>query len=467
MSAAAFAGSPLGAVMDPLMAGLMDPSMAGNSYLPVETLPGASPSDALSSIVTSHLQSIGSAPMPFSGEIGDYMSPLLAGSGMSFVNAGDQSSAEALNDSMQLNRFVAVRWPDGSERALREGVPIFAYHSDLRVTPPGWAVVASPVKVNDTQLKLAELERAVAFHGIAPQVDDPRRMRFRAQNSMHVHTGTSMINVSAVDSEELTTYRYWGSTTVQGLFEKLSYVGPVAGIHSRENGSSNAQWRAANTHGETYITHAFGTRARIHNMFSTQPELGEQFYFSLGKYERDDLLAIGYKPATTYESYYYSSGYSYSGSKRGYGDISSSYITTPERNNADGNSVVQVRGWSSRSGQQWLPKTSPIDTMKPELADRFYVERERRAAVEWVDTEFDAQTGELVIKNTLSEGLQEAVANLPSIVIENYLESVYIYPVGHVKGYKNPDSTAAAIHNAHYDMAALISQPLIEIFLAN
>jgi hypothetical protein len=472
MSAAAFAGGPLGSMMEPLMSGLMDPRLASDSYLPVESLGGPSPSDALSSIVQAHLQSIGSAPTPFSSEIGDFMAPLLGGGGMSFVNAGDQSSAEALNDTMQLNYVVAQRWPDASERALRPGVPIFAYHSDLRVTPPGWAVVASPVKVNEVQLKLAELERAVAFHGVAAQVDDPRRMRFRSQNSMHVHAGTPMLNVSAVDNEELSTHRYWGATTVQGLYEKLNYVGPVHGIHSRENGSNDAHWRLNNTRGETYITHAFGTRARVHNMFSTAPELGEQFYFSLGKYDRDDLLAIGYKTTPSPYDYYHSSGYGHYGygggtGKRGYGDISSSYVTTPERNAADGNSVVQLRGWASRTGQQWLSKTSPIDTMKPEIADRFYVEREQRAAVEWVDTEFDTQTGELRIKKTLDEGMQEAVANLPSIVLENYLESVYIYPVGHVKGYKNPDSTAAAIHNAHYDMAALVSQPLIEIFLAN
>lgn len=464
--AAAFAGGPIGDALGPIMSGLLDASLAGNSSLPIETFGGDTPSDQLAGILTSHLSSMGTAPVPFSNEISDYMSSIVPG-GISFVNAGEQSSAEAANELMQLNFFVAQRWPDASERALSEGVPMFAYHSDLRVTPPGWAVVASPVKVNDMQLKLAELERTVAFQGVATVIDDPRRMRFRSQNSMNVHTAPPMLNLSAVDEEDLATHRYWASTSVQGLHAKINYVGPVHNIHSRENGSHNESWRLNNTHGETYITYAFGTRARVHNMFSVSPELGEQFYFSLGKYDRDDLIAIGTAVVPTPYDYHYSSGYGASG-KRGYGDISSSYVTTPERNSADGNMVVQVRGWASRTGQQWLSKTSPVETMKPAIADRFYVEREMRAAVEWVDTEFDEQTGELRIKKTLAdEGMQEAIANLPSIVIENYLDSVCIYPVGHVKGYKNPDSTSAAIHNAHYDMSALVSQPMIEIYLAN
>lgn len=473
MSAGAFVGGAIGGVLDSVMGGLTSGELAANSYLPLETLPGDAPSEALANILMAHMQSRGSAATPFSSEIAEFLNPVLGGLPMSFVNAGDQSSSDALNDMPQANPFMATRWPDGSERSLREGVPIFALKSNLQTTAPGYAVVASPVKINDMQLKLAEMERAVAFYGLLPEVDDPRRMRFRAQNSAHAHDFGTAVRLhtapvgNAINTNDLAEHRYWASTSVQGLFRKMSYVGPVLSIHARENGSHSALARFSFAQGESYLTHAFGTRARIHNMFSVKPEPGEQFYFSLGEYDRDDLLAIGLAPQMPAFDYLSNIGQHYGG-KRGFGDISSAYVTTPERNaGGSGNAVVQLRGWASRSGQQWLSKTSPIDSMKPELADRFYAARERRAAVEWVDTEFDAKTGELLVKKTLDEGMQEAVANLPSIVLENYIESVAIYPVGHVKGYLNPDSTPAALHNAHYDMSALVSQPLVEIYLTH
>ena len=457
MSVSSFSGGAMQPIMQPLVDGLTDNDVAPPSALSIGDWSNGDPSGSFSSAMMSHLQPIGTAPVEYAAEINKYMAPLLAGGPMSFVNAGDQSSMEALNDIEQTNHVIATRWNDGSECSLSAGVPLFTYSANSQVNQPGWAILASPVKVNDVQLTLAGLERAAVFHGFTPEVDDIRRLRQRGSNGAAV-SPSSLNSQNTVDPDTLAFYRHYGALSVPGLFKKLTYIGPIKDVHSRDNGSHSADWRQANTFGETYVTYLFGVRGYIHNMFAAKPQMGEQFYFSLGLYDTDDLLRHGSQSPFAFDA-------SYNYRKRGWDEStsSSSYITTPERNASDGSgAVVQLRGWSSRSGHQWLTKTSPVETMKPDLADRFYEVRERRAAVEWVQFDFSSAEPKVVPDG---EGLQEQVHNLPSNVIENYLDSTAIYPVGFVKKEHNRDTTTAAIHNAHYSMSALVTQPLVELFL--
>jgi len=461
-SVSGFVGSPLAGTLGPLL-GDAEALNGGRSALPFNTLATNGPTsavDALTTILQQKVASESAAGAPFSSEINRFISPLLGGgSRIAYTNAAALSTNGALNDVQLHNAFVAVRWPDGSERVIREGTPLFALRSNLNVTPPGHAVVASPVKINGIQLRLAQLERAVQFGGgVVPEVDDPRRMRFRAQSSAHAQSAASLprySDVDGVDSAELEHYRYFGAKTPRELFSKCTYVpGPVLQIHARENGSNSILARQTYAVGESYISHAWGTRAYVANIFATEPELGDQLFFSFGMYDRDQLRRVGMKTTLEYN------GMSY---KRGYNEMSSSGFVGAHDSSA--NLVTQVRGWSSREGHQWLGKTSPIDSMKPDVADRFYLQREKRAAVEWRDTEVDPLTGKLKFKDTLSEGEQELIANLPSIVIENYLDSVFIFPVGTVKNNLEPHTTSAAIFNAHYDTDALNSQHLLEIYI--
>jgi hypothetical protein len=456
-SVSGFVGSPLAGTLAPLL-GEGEALNGGRSALPFSTLPSGGPTsavDALTSILQQKVSSESAAGAPFSAEVNRFISPLLSGgSRIAFTNAQSLSTNGALNDVQLHNAFIAVRWPDGSERVIREGTPLFALHSDLNVTPPGYAVVASPVKLNTLQLRLAQLERAVQFNGVVAEVDDPRRMRFRAENGAHAQSDALTPRYGeegGVDNSELLHYRYFGAKTPQEGFEKWNYVGPVLQVHSRENGSSSIFARQTFALGESYISHAWGTRAYVANLFATEPELGDQLYFSLGKYDRDQLRRVGIKSTPEYTGMAY---------KRAHSSISSAFVGAHDN---DANLVTQVRGWSSRDGQQWLSKTSPIDSMKPEAADRFYLERERRAATEYRDTEV-TEAGELKFKlNT--DDIQEKINNLPSIVIENYLDSVFIYPVGTVKNNLETKTTSAAIFNAHYDTDALNSQHLLEVYI--
>ena len=68
-------------------------------------------------------------------------------------------------------------------------------------------------------------------------------------------------------------------------------------------------------------------------------------------------------------------------------------------------------------------------------------------------------------RNLLAEeGLQEAIANLPDIVVENYLAPGIIIPVGTVKQRLTRHTTLKAILNAHYDAKLLALQPHVEIY---
>lgn len=464
-SIGAFVGGQLGAVLDPYLQRAQGASSSAvQNHVPVDRLPSGPTAavDALSDAIMANIQSRSTAGMPYQNDVTEAFAPLMGGIPIAFVDTRDMSSGPALNDMPIHIPLSASRWlEDASERQLTVGTPLFRYRSDLKNTAPGFATLASPVKVNQMQLRLNELERTVQFYGTADVIDDPRRVRPRSAHDAHAHSAAPRYyqsaphdTTTAVDSSQLATHRYYGSLTAQGLFSKLAYLGPVLQIGTQYNGSHSVEARMADHTGEIALTYGVGTRGHLANMFSCEPQLGEQFYFTLGKYERDDLLTVGCAPRFEYTTSTYG--------KRCYDQINvqrPTYIGM-----TDSSALLQLRGCSSRDGGQWLGKSSPLDTMKPNVADRFYVEREKRAAVEWREFDFD-ERGMPRVRSTLAEGLQEAVANLPDLVLEHYLESVAIYSVGNVKSRLATPTTSTAILNAHYDATCLNAQPRVEMYL--
>jgi hypothetical protein len=246
---------------------------------------------------------------------------------------------------------------------------------------------------------------------------------------------------------------------VEGLVSKVSYLGPITSVFNGDGPRPQTLSGFDYRRGETLLTHGWGTRAYVNNMFSVKPMKGDQLYLSIGKYTRDALLQVGVSAG------WGSSQFASYDRKRGYDSMSSGWITTPTHT-SDGDSFVQVRGWSSRDGQQWLGKTSPLETMKPAVQDRFYAEQEYRAAVDYRLYDYDDTTGMFTVVNLAErDGVQETLAQMPDLVIENYLASNKTFPVGNVKEIENMESSPINILNAHYDHEHLARQPLIEIYL--
>lgn len=434
------------------------------TYLPADNIPtdgGAGPTDSMVRALTSAVNTQGAAgTTAWDGDIMANFGPLLNGQPMAFIDTSDVTTAEALNDVPLQNPIMATRWEDDAQLAFSEFMPLFAFKSDLRYTAPGFSVLATPAKINALQARLVQLERDALLGGVRRPADDPRRVRMRVDDEMRGRWGRTYATTAlstAVDANELTEARQWASQTPAGLFAKLEFLGPCTSVWSGD-GPKPSITNYDVRRGETLLTHGWGTRAYIHNMFSLKPVLGEQFYFEISKYSQESLSAIGAASGWSSQS----AGFD---RKRAYDNAASSWVTMPAHT-ADGDAFVQVRGWSSRDGQQWLGKTSPLETMKPDVADRFYVEREKRAAVEYRQFEFDDATGDFKLRDLAkTEGLQEAVANLPDIVLENYLSSGYIFPVGNVKGVVQVETTPTALLNAHYSDAALVNQPVVEIYL--
>jgi hypothetical protein len=131
---------------------------------------------------------------------------------------------------------------------------------------------------------------------------------------------------------------------------------------------------------------------------------------------------------------------------------------------ADADNVVQIRGFSSTSTRQFMGDTSELEDMKPRDADRFYIEREHRVALEWREFIADPDTGSVKERALLDqEGEQEVREAVPSIVFENYMSAGIIIPVGTCKIGCAP-LTEAAILNAHFDHSSLDMLPHFDFF---
>jgi hypothetical protein len=469
---------PMVSLMGQMLGGPLPTSVPSETGMGMGTIAtagadGDTPTDVMSTALLNAISAqSGNSEVPFQQELNSDLAPFF--SGMAYQDTSYYTTDEGVNDMVWENYVAAAPWDDGADQTIQQYDPLFKYHSDSKQKSPGFEIVATPPIINQIQARLQQSERNAALYGVNNQAalrtrgpaplrmgnnnNNKQQQNDRFDKRMRLYdVGHARARVPAatgptmVSAEQLESLRAYGSLTPEGLYEKLEYLGPVTQIYE-STGPTNAIMAPIGRINERLINYSYYSRGKIQNMFGERLMPGDSLYFTIAKYSRDQLLALGAPRSML-------------GRKRGYETLTNGMTTVGlASRGTSGDEFTQLRGWSSRDGQEYLPNTEPLENMRPAAQDRFYVDRMRRAASEYVELDYDPQTGELSTRDILaSEGLQEAVASLPDLVIENYLAPGIIIPVGVVKQRLNRPTTRQAILNAHYDQNALALLPHVEI----
>lgn len=471
-------GSTLVSVMNQMWSQLLPtpvPAQTGMGGLGTITEPGPfgqAPSDTMASAIINNIMAQGTVGVvPFNGQITEDFSILVSGD-MAFVDTSVVSTEEALNDMMMENPIAATPWDDGSEKFIQQYDPLFTFTSDRKATSPGFHTLATPVIINQIQARLMQTERDAAIFGLSAPGRNRMRQVVNASSMLAVDKRIRLIEArtpfdrvrpgtqqQVVDSSRLEALRYYGSLTAEGLYAKLNFLGAVTQIWDSSGDPANGNSVVASASAlqgrsllsERVFNYSHHNRGKIANVFAPTLERGDQIFFSIANYSREALQEIGVVVNNSTNL-----------GKRA--AEQSSYVGAVLRA-ASADEFVQIRGWSSREGRQYLGDTSPFDALCPEVADRLHCERVHLAATQFRFHRFNDVTDEIEEVNIVGqEGMQEAIASLPDLIIENFLTANVTIPVGTVKERLPQQTTMRAILNAHYDSRALALQPHVEIY---
>lgn len=453
---------------------------------------GDRPSDLLAGAIMNNVFAQGAQDgVPFEQAIRNDFNTLVTE--MAFVDTSLVTTEEQMHDMIFENPIVVTPWDNGLEKNINQYDPLWVANVQEKHRAPGYHTVGTPPIINHIQLLLAKTERDAAIFGVTANREYVARRRVETMiESMppsSIALGVQPLSVNAqadkrmraselhssnrlrapaasvrgrVDSSNLDALRVYGSDTPEGLYAKWNFLGPVTQIqafgdlsaHASASYQSNVCARRSDA-SERKINHSFHNRGKIQNMFAPIVKRGDNLYFTIAVYEHNQVIRTEAAQSMLL-------------GKRGFGASeevlhSSTYIGAQRSPTAD--TYVQIRGWASGDGRQWLGDTSPIDALKPDIADRWYVDRTRRAAVEYRQYRYDETSDRMVEVDLIEEeGLQEAITNVPDIVIEEYLAPGIIIPVGTVKERLTAHTTPEAIANAHYSTDALMLLPHVEIY---
>ena len=433
---------------------------------------------------------LNSTTIPFEDRFVDSFGSLMNGGSMATIDTSDVSTQEQLNDVQLEANVMAAPWDDGSEQTIATYDALFAFKTAPSRMAAGFAVVATPSTINQIQARLKQVETDAALFGVsslatvrnnraAPIYDASRggnaRMRQTTQQAIDKRRRIYTTAVSSlilpqmqypeltshsttpamVDSDELSTLRFFGGSTAQELYEKLNYLGPVTNVFDAESNGHYNECSFGNSRiiNERLINFSYHSRGKIHNYFAPRLKKLDSVYFSIRDYSRETLLSVGtMKPMMGMR-------------KRKIVNDRSAYAGAVQSRATSGESFVQIRGWSSSEGDQYLGDSSEVESMKPEAQDRFYCSRERQAAVEYQDFRYNPMTDQLEpISLQEQEGIQEALANVPSLILDAYMAPGVVIPVGTVKSNYVKEITSEAILNGHYDQHAEHLLPHFDIF---
>lgn len=446
----------------------------------------------LADAVRSNVQAQGmQTDVPFEQQILQDFQTLLPGGDMAFIDTSLVTTGEQWNDMKLHNPVVVSPWSDRSHETIREFDPLFAYRSDRTHTSPGFTTVATPPIINRIQMLLVNQEREAGITGVsvssevaarrqlagaigadsfmAPVSEGAgltlgsgglmpanKRMRlYSIRNNTALQPQPRAPLRRGVDSVKLEHLRRYASLTPEGLYEMIDFLGPVSSVKDGDTANALHVSVSGRHHNvavrERTLTYTHHFRGQIANIFSEKLHPGNQLWFTISKYARDDLLRI--KTAAPYAVA--------QRGKRTYQEVSVAGFVGANSYTTD--EFVQVRGWSSNESSPYLSDSSALGSMKPDVADRFYAEREVLAAVQWQDYRWDDDAGKIV-RVVSNEGAQEALNNIPSLVLENFLTPGIVIKVGTVKQKMNRATTTTDILNAHYDEQQLSLQPSVEIY---
>lgn len=405
---------------------------------------------------------------------------------IAFVDASQYSTQENLADQPIDNPVICQPYADGTQNQFGIYMPLFNLRGTYRdgsaasqlERAQGFSTLATHVLINQIQANLVQAERdtsllqrigairqqsrgaviTAAPNAAALAGDNSQAAKRRALPMTSNVNGYSNTNRSA-NARVLKVLRELGGLTAAELYQKIEFLGPIAKAEDVANGAtSTAAYMASVT--ERIFNYTLYSRGKIHNIFTTEPREGASLYFSVANYSRDQLQALG---AATGFSLVPSAANGSAGVKRSYGGAG--FVGGAGRAAAS-DEFAQVRGWADNESLHFLKPTAATDYLDAREADRFFTEREHRVAVEYRPYRYNPDTDRMEPDRDLvaEEGLQEALANIPDLVLEEYTTAAAIIPVGRIKSPLVPRTTATAILNAHYDHAACAAMDHMDIY---
>jgi len=406
------------------------------------------PADVLGERLVSTIAAQGAAgSVPYQAEYNAMLAPLLGpNASHAFINVPEASSFDGLGDFVIETPVFATPWSGGDEQHFKAKMPVFSIRTNERQSAPGFATLATLPLVNQMQLSLVEAERDAAISGTG--LNTERNVRARAGYGGGPQLARPYVRGTTVNNEKLKSLRTFAALTAADLYDKLSYLGPITQISKNGDPPSYVPHFAP----EVMTNFAFLNRAYIYNVFAPDLRAGDMLYFKVGAYDRIALLKQAAENKRGRWTRKRGAPESRVGYRAPFGSVA--------------NDVVQVRGFSSTDGELTRGMTTADESMKPHIADLFYEQREKRVASEYVEHEFDVERGMIVEKRRAQdEGAQERFANVPDVILENYLTPGEIYRVGTVKSQLNRATTTEALLNAHNDHYSLEMQPDVEIYM--
>lgn len=423
--------------------------------------------------------------VPYNGVIAGNFGTMFtdpAGGNIAFIDTSQYSTMEQLADQPVDNPVLCQPYADGTQNQFGIYMPLFnlrgAYtgkNDTSRIDrAPGFHTLATHVLINQIQANLVQAERdtdmlqrtgafrqqargAVIYDGGREALagDGSQAAKRRALPATSSASGYSN-GRGSTNARVLKVLRELGALTAAELYKKIEFLGPIAKAEDSNNGATaTAGYMALVT--DRQFNYTLYSRGKIHNIFATAPREGDSLYFSVANYSRDQLQALG--AATGFALMPGNS----SSLKRAYGGAG--FVGGAGRA-AGSDEFAQVRGWADSESLHFMKPTAATEHLDALQADRFFVEREHRVALEYRKYRYNPDTDRMEPERDLvaEEGEQEALANIPDLVIEEYTSAASIIPVGRIKTPIIPRTTAAAILNAHYDHAACAAMDHFDIY---
>lgn len=451
-------------------------------------------SGALGAMYSAIQQTVAAQSDPGSIPYGEQFAGMLSGvngGSMALVDCGEVSTMDSLQDFIYENPVMALGWREGFHNEIKQYDPLFTIKS---ANANGRATIVSLPHINKFQAMLVAAERAGSMSGVTDELIAQQRVahgtlsnnRRSAAAVIASGIGSGSLDKRArptatrvglvstatslhTDASAIAHLRQYAALTARGLYDRVSYLGPCVQVYSANAMKPNYAQAINPLFGTTQLSASSAdvmftyslpmARGQIASLFQPVNDQGDNLFFTIANYSRSELAKIGVPQSDATLG------------KRVLWDISdgndgaatSSFIGAA-RGSAAADSFVQIRAWGSRYGIETLGLTSQMETMTPDVADTYYVQQTERAAAQYRFFKFNEVTDEVELRPLLEqEGLQEAIANVPDLVLEGFLARGIKIRAGVVKNRLSSVTTALDQFNAHYDMNLLHKLPHLDI----
>lgn len=487
MSVAELESEPtaLGGVMDDMYEQLFPTTVPAETSMSLQDVAtegdGDAPTDMILRAVIGAIGAQGGAGSnAWASEMAEDFQEILGSETMPFVDTSEVSTTEALNDNILEKSIACIPWNGAQEQQFTEYMPLFCLETEARNRSPGFHAGATHVLINQMQAQRAQEERNAKLAvemgklGVAASSDgwrkllpltDPNKKARRIIGGFTPHNPTRQVNNDndvplTAEEERLNTLKWYTGTEPEELFKKISFLGPITAIWDGNGPKPRPahSLRGTGRPNERMFNYAFHNRGTIQQVFGPGKLVpGTELYVKVGIFSKSQMQALAAENGISATV----------GSKRVYDDESSysNFIGAPviSVQASDQDAFTQLHFFNSLYGHSWMSDTS-APGFPPEAADVMCMQAERKVAREFRDYEVDEVTNTMREVNK-GEGLQEAINNLPSVILEHCKLPGCIKKIGTVRSQLNKAVSEEEHINAHYSHEVLAALPHISVQL--